>query len=334
MRRLALALAAWLALAPAPPPAWAQEGVRAITVDARPIASFGRAEGQRFGQLRFLGGLHLTSRDRDFGGLSGLRLDAAGERLTAVTDRGFWLRARIDYAQGRPSGISDAMLAPILGSTGRPVARTRDGDTESLEIAGQTAYVANETANRLFRFDLSKWPSAPAQPVAVPRAVSGLPRNAGLEAIALVPKGLPAAGALLGIAEEGSRGRHPAWLIAPEKGAAAMTGELAVRERDGFAVTDAVFLPGAGDLLILERRYRPPFSLSMRLRRIVGTSIVPGAMLDGEVMMEAALGEEIDNMEGLAAHRTADGRIVLTLISDDNFSYFQRTLLLQFEVLR
>jgi hypothetical protein len=35
-------------------------------------------------------------------------------------------------------------------------------------------------------------------------------------------------------------------------------------------------------------------------------------------------------MEGLSVHRAADGAVVLTLVSDDNFSVFQRTLLLQF----
>ena len=42
------------------------------------------------------------------------------------------------------------------------------------------------------------------------------------------------------------------------------------------------------------------------------------------------LGYEIDNMEGLSVHRAAGGEIVLTLVSDDNFSVVQRTLLLQF----
>jgi hypothetical protein len=35
-------------------------------------------------------------------------------------------------------------------------------------------------------------------------------------------------------------------------------------------------------------------------------------------------------MEGLAVHRDGAGALVLTLISDDNFSVLQRTLLLQF----
>ena len=53
-------------------------------------------------------------------------------------------------------------------------------------------------------------------------------------------------------------------------------------------------------------------------------------MVDGPVLFEADLGYEIDNMEGLSVHRGAGGETVLTLVSDDNFSLLQRTLLLQF----
>jgi hypothetical protein len=35
-------------------------------------------------------------------------------------------------------------------------------------------------------------------------------------------------------------------------------------------------------------------------------------------------------MEGIAAHRAASGETVLTLMSDDNFSPLQRTLIMQF----
>ncbi|WP_368773282.1 esterase-like activity of phytase family protein [Pseudomonas sp. MPR-R2A5] len=42
------------------------------------------------------------------------------------------------------------------------------------------------------------------------------------------------------------------------------------------------------------------------------------------------MGQQIDNMEGISIHRAADGAMVLTLISDDNFSPLQRTILLQF----
>ena len=48
--------------------------------------------------------------------------------------------------------------------------------------------------------------------------------------------------------------------------------------------------------------------------------------------MFADMGFQIDNMEGLSVHRTAAGETVLTLVSDDNFSALQRTILLQFKL--
>jgi len=70
--------------------------------------------------------------------------------------------------------------------------------------------------------------------------------------------------------------------------------------------------------------------LAVRMRRIALGEIKPGAVVDGPVLFDVDLGYEIDNMEGLSVHRNAGGEVVLTLISDDNFSAVQRTLLLQF----
>jgi hypothetical protein len=50
-------------------------------------------------------------------------------------------------------------------------------------------------------------------------------------------------------------------------------------------------------------------------------------------LLEADHRYEIDNMEGLSVHRGAGGETILTMISDDNFSIIQRTLLLQFALL-
>ena len=36
--------------------------------------------------------------------------------------------------------------------------------------------------------------------------------------------------------------------------------------------------------------------------------------------MEADLNQQIDNMEGLAAHAGKDGETIITMISDDNFN--------------
>jgi hypothetical protein len=38
-------------------------------------------------------------------------------------------------------------------------------------------------------------------------------------------------------------------------------------------------------------------------------------------------------MEGLSVHRSSAGEVLLTMVSDDNFSLLQRTILLQFALI-
>ena len=107
-------------------------------------------------------------------------------------------------------------------------------------------------------------------------------------------------------------------------------GIFKLRKDEKWNVSDGDFLPD-GDLLVLERRYEGLFGgLGIRIRRIPGATIRPGALIDGPIIFEASLEDEIDNMEGLSVWRDADGRIRLTLVSDDNGSFFQRNLLLEF----
>jgi hypothetical protein len=68
----------------------------------------------------------------------------------------------------------------------------------------------------------------------------------------------------------------------------------------------------------------------MRIRRIAAKELKPGATVTGEVLLEANDALNIDNMEAIAAHRSRTGETILTLMSDDNFSPLQRTLLMQF----
>ena len=86
----------------------------------------------------------------------------------------------------------------------------------------------------------------------------------------------------------------------------------------------------SGDLLILERKFSIMKGVGIRIRRIPLASVNPEALIDGPTIFEVDLSYEIDNMEGIDAHVTEDGDTVLTMISDDNFSMIQRTLLLQF----
>ena len=75
----------------------------------------------RFGTLEYRSGLVLTSRFRGFGGLSGIGLDAKGERFIAISDKGSWFTGRIVYEGREMIGLDDVEASPMLGPDGRPI---------------------------------------------------------------------------------------------------------------------------------------------------------------------------------------------------------------------
>ncbi|MND00504.1 hypothetical protein D3C83_191450 [compost metagenome] len=48
------------------------------------------------------------------------------------------------------------------------------------------------------------------------------------------------------------------------------------------------------------------------------------------MLIDAGNAHQIDNMEALAVHRSKAGETILTIVSDDNLSVWQRTVLLRF----
>ncbi len=328
-RRAALAGLGALAL---PAAAQAIEQTRfPVGVSARPITAFEprRLEQRRFGALQFRSGLVLSSGHLRFGGFSGLARLNGGRDLVGVTDRGYWLTAKVASSGGKLAGLEEAEMAAILGASGRPLTRSGLFDTESLCIHDGTAYVGIERKHEIARFDWARdGVEARARPVPVPREFKRLPRNRGLEALGVMPVG-PLKGALIAIAERSGREDEPT-LGAILGGS--QPGLFKVARHDGYDITDLAFLP-SGDMLVLERWYQPLRGVGMRIRRIAGRDIRPGALVDGQRLIEADLGFEIDNMEGLSVHLEG-GRTILTLISDDNFSFLQRTLLLEFELVQ
>jgi hypothetical protein len=262
-----------------------------------------------------------------FGGFSALWRSADGRDLVSLTDRGYWLTAKVASESGRPIALEQTEMAAMLDAAGRPLARSRSFDTESLAISGGQAYVGVERTHEILRFDWTReGVEARARSMPVPAAIRKLPRNRGLEALGIVPAG-PQKGAIVAVSERSGKDDEPTLGVLLGHGE---PGFFKVARPGAYDITDLAFLPG-GDLLLLERWYRPWRGVGMRIRRIALGDLKAGALLDGPALIEADLGFEIDNMEGLSVHQE-NGRTVLTLISDDNFSLIQRTLLLEFEL--
>ena len=314
---------------PAKPDEYSVTAPVSIEINARPLPSFDTRDRSnvRFGLLEYRSGLILTSSFRGFGGLSGLRLDAKGERFIAISDKGSWFTGRIVYRGREMTGLEDVEASPMLGPDGRPITARGWFDSESIALDGSFVYVGLERVNQLLRFNFAKgFTRSHGEVVPLPPAARKLPFNRGLEALVMVPKGQPLAGTLIAISERGldAEGNIVGFLIGGRT-----PGQFGLRRTENFDVSDATLLP-SGDLLVLERKFSWLGDVGIRIRRVALKTVAPGAVIDGPAIFVADLGNEIDNMEGIDSHVTPEGDTVITMVSDDNFSMIQRNLLLQF----
>jgi hypothetical protein len=304
-----------------------------IAITATPIAAFDKTEASRtqFGRLAWRSGVVLTAPSANFGGWSGLVVGADGRSLLAVSDAGTWLTGELTYgAGGQLTGVSDGKIGPLKARDGTTLSRRRDRDAESIVLEQGTlgsgaVLMAFEQNDRIGRFPIgAKGLGAPSEYLTLPPEAKAMHLN-GMETVAILGGGRQK-GAIVAIAEEASRdGRHNGWIWQDGKPQKFTIGDAA-----GFSVTDAKGLPD-GSLIVLERSFRWTEGVNMRISRLAPNSLTPGAAVRREVLMEADMDQNIDNMEGLAIHTNAAGETILTLISDDNFNpLFQRTEILQF----
>lgn len=296
-----------------------------------------RSETQT-GSLLWAGGIEISSQDSDFGGWSGLAVSPDGSSLLAVSDKGHWLTAIILYDERqRLSGIVEAKIAPMLGLDGKPIAGKQLGDAESLVVdigpSGSlmsTAYVSFERAHRIWRYDLKR-AGADAKPeqILTQRHFGRLNNNGGIESVEILsPAKEGGKKRLLAITEDtlDPRGNIKAFIADGHD-----IAWFGVKPHQPFKPTDIAFTPD-GDLLMLERRFSLLGGVGMQLRRIKGEDIVPGAVVDGEVLVNVGQRYSIDNMEGLAIREDENGDLLIYMIADDNFNPVQRTVLLMFRL--
>ena len=324
--------------------------IEAITVEARVIDSFDRTDATRktFGKLEFRGGLVLSSASKNFGGWSALAVDPDGRRLLAISDTGVWMTGEIAYAGlgHKPTGIRNARIGPLLGTNGLPPKSERDRDSEGVTViegslAKGTILISFERNHRLASFPVSdKGVGRQIATLALPPEVKRQSSNKSLESVCTIMGGSNK-GAIVTLSERfpNKDGSHTGWMYpgTAANGVAAITTAtgwktLSITNIGDYDLTDCHGLAD-GSLLVLERRFRWSSwyeGVKGRLRRFSPEELRTGR-LEGEILLDVDLGQEIDNLEGLAVHKGPKGETVLTMISDDNFNQvLQRTVLLQF----
>ncbi len=302
-----------------------------IQVNSRIIDSFRIGSDEtRFGPLEFNGGLELTSANRDFGSLSGLRFTKPGSSLLAVSDNGFWISATIRRdAAGHPASFDQVRIVEMQDADGDPTLEKWNTDAEGLLVDGDKVTVSFERNHRIATGTLDRETlTFTARNVKLPVPTRELRNNRGFEALTKSPVDSQLQGARVVVSEKSLNKAgdiFAAVMEGPQKGIFYVT-------RGGdFDISDGDFLPN-GDMLLLERSFSMASGVAMRIRQIHGADIRPGATVDGPILFEADMAYQIDNMECLDVWQRPDGATMISLASDDNHSILQRNVYLEFRL--
>ncbi len=305
-----------------------------ISVAADPIVlNQSSPEQRKFGKLIWRGGVQLRSESPFFGGFSGLVIDSEGEKIISISDSGVWLTGNISYASGHPAGLENVRIGPLSNRKSEPFSKNRDRDAEAITLyrgnmEKGSALIAFERNTRIAQFPIrNQQIGAQTKLLRLNKSMRRLTTNKGIEALAYYGHGINR-GKLIVFPERMLEPKEflNGWIIDGKK-----HRRLRVRRLRGFDITDVAALPGGGALL-LERRFRYTEGIKMRIRHLSASEINRDKRLDGQVLFEADDRFNIDNMEGIAVHKSPDNETIVTLISDDNFYFIQRTLLMQFKL--
>lgn len=249
-----------------------------------------------------------------FGGFSGLEMSSDGQGMTIISDRGTILTAQIKRKDGKITAIKPGKPRHLKSSAGKRLSGTI-ADSEGLAIAPDgTIYISFEGVHRVSRYAAV---GGRATPLHRPKAFRDMPNNGSLEALAIDQNGR-----LYTLPEYdlNDSGQIPVYRWANGK----WTSPFALPAKGNFHPVAADFGPD-GRFYLLERAFSV-LGFRTRLRR---WDITETAALHEHTLLETGPGTH-DNLEGLSIWRDNSGRLRATMVSDDNFKFFQRTELVEY----
>ncbi|MCP5076331.1 MAG: esterase-like activity of phytase family protein [Rhodobacteraceae bacterium] len=266
-------------------------------------------------ELQFVSRVEFALNDPGFGGFSSIHVYSGGAKFLATSDRGHFLTGQIGRDQGHLEEIDALRLFPIRDPGGVPLSGYHV-DAEGLAVRPDgRLYVSFESYHRVWTFSGTTSEAAwlPRHP-----EFKSLQNNSSLEALAI-----DSAGALYAIPERSGEWERP-FPVYRYKGGK-WDRKLSIPRRGKHLVSGADFGPD-GALYVLERHYQSLQGFSTRIRRFEMDS---SGFSQEETLLETPIGRH-DNLEGISVWRDSDEKIRITLISDDNFRFFQVTELVEY----
>jgi hypothetical protein len=269
------------------------------------------------GPFELVGAWHMTLGSDKFGGYSAL-VALPDQRLLAVADNGRFLTFM--PPGGRP-------YKPHIGallSDPHNEKRSVDSESATRDPKTGTIWLGLEYINAIVRIGPHWMETGRVRPP----AMASWPTNSGAEAMVRLKDGRFIA------LSEGAREwiwphRHPGVLFAGDP--IAQGGKAERFTFDGpadFDPVDMAQLPD-GRVLVLMRTLIWPLPERFAGRIAIGdpAQIRPGGTWKVSEVARIASGLPIDNFEGMTVVARRDGKLTVWLISDDNQTKLQRTLL-------
>ena len=247
-----------------------------------------------------------TAPERWFGGFSAIEVADDGAAFVALSDRAVLVRGHfVRDAQGRIVEVVTESHDRLRDAQGKPLSG-RMADSEGLALAPDGRLFTSFEGVARVRIE----GEGGAPPDVLPRdpAFDALSANGSFEALALSPDG-----AVLVIPEDPPwSGDFPVWRLDKD---GVWRVVFTIARQDAFLPVGADVGPD-GLFYLLERAFT---GLGFRSRvRVFGLDGSGGA-----TVFESRAGLH-DNLEGISV-RAAGGGVVMTMISDDNFRFFQQT---------
>ena len=266
----------------------------------------------------FMSAYHWHSDDPLFGGFSAIDMSAGGDHFITINDQSAYLRANIlRDGSGHITRIIAQPQQRLRDAKGREYSPYR-GDTEGLAIAPDgTFYVSFEQYARVTRFAS---PESLGTLLPRPEPFFAMTKNGALEALAIT-----ADGALYTMPERPPAASPTIPVYRFQNGAWDQPFNL---PRRGYFLAVAADFGPDGRFYLLERQFHGLAGFASRVRRF---DLGPNGAVHEETLLQTRPGQH-DNLEGLSVWRDTQGNLRLTMISDDNFLFLQRTEIVEYRV--
>ena len=250
--------------------------------------------------------------DPKFGGFSAIELADDGFGFVALSDRGHITEGRMMREDGVITGVEIGPLEVLRARHRAPLSR-KERDSEGLAVAPDgTSFISFEAAHGLRQYD--RGGGFGSDLITTP-SFAALQINSSLEALAMGPDG-----ALYTLPERSGMATRPFPVYRYKNGK--WDQPFTIPRYGPYLMSGADIGPD-GRLYLLERDFAG-IGFRSRVRRFN----LDGS--GGEVVLQTRLGVH-DNLEGISIWQDDQG-LRMTMISDDNFRFFQQTQIVEYRL--